>query len=461
MSTAKFDFSKKRILIAEDDRDLRDSIKHVLLLTNADVRVADNGLAAKLILEEGHHFDAVLSDIKMPEFDGIQLLSFCKEHYPKTKFLIFTGFSEYLETQSAADLGADGFLAKPFKLAEILGLLSEILGFENTPAPEDQSYCCVGVDEFYSTTKLPSDIFVKVGVSKFVKLAREGSEIELSRLEQIKDKKVKYLFVRSDDFHKYTGLSLRVAGAVQKTTLISQEKKMNLFKHTSEMLLQQAFVAGLDKEVCENAHAMLTNTLKAVSGNQDLLDVLVNMQTGDDELYNHSVLVSVYASMIAMKMGWTSQANQHKLTLAALFHEIGFKELPIELQKKPRFKMSQSDIRSYESHPLRGRDILNSIEGYPADLAAVVGQHHENANGTGYPQGLSASKIHPVAKLIRLADDLVDSLASFEKVDLPVITVVLTNLFANKREEIDLEMLAAAFELFKIVRPVGLKNKAA
>jgi putative nucleotidyltransferase with HDIG domain len=430
--------------------------------------MAENGLVAKTIFDATEKaFDLILSDIRMPELDGIQLLLHCKHHRKDSKFLIFTGFSEYLETHSAAELGADAFLAKPFRLAELVKQVGQLLFPEASAATEiekeneEQRYCRVAVEDFFSTTRLSSDIFIKIGTSKFIRLAKEGAEIDISRLQHFKENKVAFLFVRNEDFHKYTGLNLKIAGAIAKSDKFSDEKKARIFKHTSEMLLQQVFVGKIEKAVCDNAYAMLDNTVKAVSENEDLFEMLMMLQSRGDKLYAHCMVVSVYACMIATKIGWTSAANQYKISLAGLFHDIGFKELPEGLHDKPRFKMTADEIKLYESHPTRGKEILLSISGYPNDLATVVGQHHENAAGTGYPQRMSSLKAHPIGQLIHFADELAGRINSAQVTSVDGAGAILIDLFETRREEFDTEILCGAFDLFHVERPKGLKNRVA
>lgn len=461
MSQSKSDLTGKRILLAEDDPDLRTTIKSIFESKGATVVACENGLIAKNALGDKAGFDLLLSDIQMPELDGIQLLKIAKERYPRLKSLIFTGFSEYLETKSAAELGADGFLSKPFKVAELVSLAGELITGKVATAFSDKDFCRVGVDEFFSTTKLPSDIFVQLNETKFIRLAREGAEIDISRLQHIKDHRVNFLFVKTEDFHKYTGFNLKLANIVKSSSQVSEETKMRLFKHTSEMLIQQSFCRDVEKQTCLEAQAMLMNTVKAVSENENLLETLLSMQARSDDLYSHSLYVSVQACMIAKQMGWTSVASQQKVSLAALFHDIGFKELPDDIRMKPRFKMNSDEVKLYESHPLRGRNILQSIEGFPAELTAVIAQHHEYLNGTGYPLNLKSMKLHPLSKLIRLADEFVEKLSVLPEVKPDSAGTILNQMFDEQREEFDLDLLAAAFDLYKITRPIGLKNKAA
>ena len=324
----------------------------------------------------------------------------------------------------------------------------------------DSSFCKIKVEEFVSSTCLPSDIFIKIGQGKFVKIAHENTAIDISRIRQYKDKHVDYFLVRNTDFYKYTGLNLKLAKAVNNVSTIPPEKKLKLYKHTGEVLVQQVFVSGLDEQLCAEAQNVLNNTLNVVSQSDDLLEVLLIMQESDDQLYNHSVCVSIYSCLIAKKRGWTSNPNQYKLSMAALFHDVGCRELPKELLEKPRIKMTKDEVRFRESHAARSRDILGQIRGFPEDLMQIVYQQHENQIGTGFPLGLMASKIHPLAKVLHLADDFVYALFEKKCQTKAEAQDILQDLYKAKGDEYDFESLIALHEALDLPRPIMADRKS-
>ena len=107
-----------RILLAEDDQAMRTYLERALENAGYDVVAVDRGTAA-LPLLENEHFDLLLSDIVMPEMDGIELAQRCSEASPRTKVMFITGFA-------AVSLRADRqapqakVLSKPFHLKDLV-----------------------------------------------------------------------------------------------------------------------------------------------------------------------------------------------------------------------------------------------------------------------------------------------------------------------------------------------------
>lgn len=462
MESRKTDLKNRRVLVVEDDPQLRGVLCKILDSMGAEVLAAENGLIGKGALDrDGAAYSIVFSDVKMPEMDGIALLKHCKQSHPQTKFIIFTGFSEVLEAQEASELGADAFMAKPFRMDDLMASIESVLASPAGGAEADeQAYCRVAVDEFLSSTRIPSDIYVRLA-TKFIKIAKENTEIDVNRLKYYKEKKVDYFYVRTADFSKYTGLNLKLAKAVGESARITPDQKMRLYKHTSEVLVQQIFVSGLKAELCQEAQGMVTNTLNMIGENEDLFELLLALQAQGDRLYAQSLGVAVYSCLIAKKLGWSSAPNQYKLMLAGLFHKIGFKELTPELAEKPRAKMTADEVKLYETYPARGRNLLLSVERFPGDLATLVFQHRENVSGTGFPMGISGQKIHPLAKVTRLAYEIAERCSQARELTTEGAAGIVLQICETKSDEFDTTVIGGALDLFEAPRPASMRKKSA
>lgn len=114
---------KKRLLIAEDEEIIRLLIKKALG-DRFDYEEADNGRAA-LAKAEKDEFDCVITDVKMPEMDGLELLDGLRRIQSKAKVIVMTGSGREL-LRSAKAGGAFSTLEKPFGVAELMATVSGI-----------------------------------------------------------------------------------------------------------------------------------------------------------------------------------------------------------------------------------------------------------------------------------------------------------------------------------------------
>ena len=101
-----------RILFVDDESDIRNSLLRRYTLKGYDVATAENGEAALLLLEQ-EPFQVVVSDIKMPVLDGIELLHRIRDEYPMTRVIMMTGYVTLENGLSCLRHGADTCIFKP------------------------------------------------------------------------------------------------------------------------------------------------------------------------------------------------------------------------------------------------------------------------------------------------------------------------------------------------------------
>ena len=117
----------KIILVAEDDRDLREIIADILRLHGARVLEAENGQAALKQFGE-NEVDLIVSDIRMPNGDGLAFLKGVREATSQSTkpFLFLSGYSD-LTPARAIELGAQGLFAKPFDVSDLVAKIADLM----------------------------------------------------------------------------------------------------------------------------------------------------------------------------------------------------------------------------------------------------------------------------------------------------------------------------------------------
>ncbi|VAW21102.1 Two-component transcriptional response regulator, LuxR family [hydrothermal vent metagenome] len=117
-----------RILIAEDDDNVRRFVAQALTLSGHEIwQASDGGLAVEIIDEEKGNFDLLLSDIKMPIMDGIGLALDVGARFPEVKILLMTGFADQRERAHGLDALIYDVITKPFSLDMLLAKVSDAL----------------------------------------------------------------------------------------------------------------------------------------------------------------------------------------------------------------------------------------------------------------------------------------------------------------------------------------------
>ncbi len=116
-----------RILIAEDEDALRRFVSRALQMDGHEVVEVADGAEGLHCLRDGERYDLLLSDIRMPELDGIALAHTAALEFPGTKILLMTGFAEQRErADNLARIVVD-VVPKPFSLPDIRYAVAEAL----------------------------------------------------------------------------------------------------------------------------------------------------------------------------------------------------------------------------------------------------------------------------------------------------------------------------------------------
>ena len=115
-----------RVLIVDDDETIRKSITTVLEEKGYLAETAENGRAA-IRKSKKAVYNLALIDIRLPDMDGVQLLTSLKETSPKMVKIIITGYPSLQNAVEAVNKGADGYIVKPIKMGELLAMIKDHL----------------------------------------------------------------------------------------------------------------------------------------------------------------------------------------------------------------------------------------------------------------------------------------------------------------------------------------------
>ncbi|MGQ9800154.1 MAG: HD domain-containing phosphohydrolase [Candidatus Saccharicenans sp.] len=153
----------------------------------------------------------------------------------------------------------------------------------------------------------------------------------------------------------------------------------------------------------KRAEDQLTQTLdklrKTMSATIQAISLTV--ESRDPYTAGHQRRVSDLARSIATKLCFPNEQID-EIRLAALVHDLGKISVPAEILNKPG-RLNEHEFNLIKDHPRVGYEIIKTIE-FPWPVAEIIYQHHERLDGSGYPLGLKDGQIHPMARILAVAD---------------------------------------------------------
>jgi len=115
-----------RVLVVDDERNIRESIRRYLDTENIESVAAENGLSAKRLLQD-QVFSAGIVDLRMPGMDGLELLKWIREEGPRLPVIMISAYGEVQDAVEAMKLGAQDYVVKPFDPEELIVRLKKIV----------------------------------------------------------------------------------------------------------------------------------------------------------------------------------------------------------------------------------------------------------------------------------------------------------------------------------------------
>lgn len=122
---------KKRILVVDDEAIVRVSCERVLVPEGFSVRVISRGSEALDLLTR-EPYDLVITDLKMPDMDGLEILKNIKSRWPHITVILITGYGKASVAEQAVKQGAYEYLEKPFTPDDILRVVKKALEHQGT-----------------------------------------------------------------------------------------------------------------------------------------------------------------------------------------------------------------------------------------------------------------------------------------------------------------------------------------
>jgi len=156
------------------------------------------------------------------------------------------------------------------------------------------------------------------------------------------------------------------------------------------------------RECVQEVGALVDQMAQAFLEEPEITLHVMGEKAGGEEVYFHGLNIAVLSMMLASDLGLAAEEIR-LLGLGALFHDIGLMDVPDKVLKKNPDEMNHAERELRKMHTEYGVRTAQKV-GLPEAVQAVIAQHHELADGTGYPKGLKGDAIHPLARIVSLVN---------------------------------------------------------
>lgn len=142
--------------------------------------------------------------------------------------------------------------------------------------------------------------------------------------------------------------------------------------------------------------------IQGVFRNQEAVAALVRLKESGEYRYHHGVAMAVWAAILGRHIG-LHQQELEKLAVGCAMCDIGMTELPPELLDQAE-NLSDKQRRIIRAHPKMGADMVEKSQEVDFEVLAIIENHHERADGSGYPRGIDGAAIPLLARIAGIVD---------------------------------------------------------
>jgi putative nucleotidyltransferase with HDIG domain len=201
------------------------------------------------------------------------------------------------------------------------------------------------------------------------------------------------------------------------------------------------------KEALSSFKIAVEGMVDTLLGDTDAIVHLINIKGKEENIYHHSMNVSVLALMLGKKAK-LSPPEMNDLGLGALFHDLGKSRIDKKVLKK-KGALTKAESAIMQLHPRYGADIL-SKSGIREGVLRIVLEHHEQCNAQGYPAGLDKEKISKLARIVNIVN-CYDNLCNNPDQELYMTPYeALSHMYTRWQHQIDIDL----FSIF--IRSMGI-----
>jgi len=429
-----------KILVIDDEPQVTTIIKKLLdspdyeaIELNEPIKIEEYLLYTDLSL--------VITDLKMPGLNGLELLNLVKKSSPGLPVIILTGEGSIETAVEATKSGAAEYLSKPVNKETLRNTvrrhikvdqaipddLNEIInegslgGDDEVVSPEriilkdeivstdtiPEGLVEVKFDDILSGQILPFSLYLQIYNQKtqrhyLRKICQENTVFTTGIRQILEKRQLGSAFIQEKDYGAFLEYHAAVKSARSyQHKSISDSKKLLLYGKAVEAVTG-ILSEPVSNENIEAAFGLVDDIFRTIVDDPKTYQDMFKLFKRDTGIFNHSANVCLLAVSFAQYLGLDEKKTQI-LGFGSLFHDVGMNRVDKRILDKPG-RLTPEEWREIKKHPERGFALLKASVLVPVPALRIILEHHEQRDGSGYPRGLGGTQISDFAHLCRIID---------------------------------------------------------
>lgn len=291
---------------------------------------------------------------------------------------------------------------------------------------------------------IPFDLFVTIG-GRIIHYLRAGDKLSAVKLDHFERKAPEQFYILASERSNYQKF---VRDGLMSTDLGTKQKAL-ILRESTMVLVEELFERPDIEGALRDARQTVEDFVSFMDSDAEAMVNLIGLSSHDFYTYNHSLDVSIYSLGLGQFVGFRG-AELRELGLGGLFHDIGKRYIPLDIICK-NGPLTDDEWATMQKHPAYGLKIL-SEHNAAENVIACAYEHHESLLGNGYPQKMPGDQIHPMARVVSVADtyDALTTKRSYNDPMKPTEAIeLMTGKLAGRYDPEVMRAITAIFQKLK------------
>lgn len=440
----------KKILICTPNFDSANEVKKKLQAEGHSCQMTSTGKECQLAAYH-HNFDSLILDVEVTNHSAVEVLKYFKLSKPSLQVVLYFATKEQFENSQLQDkdmvkLGVDKYFISPLSFNSLVVHVnggSEATRWkaitkgssessESAVSMADAKFTRVKIDEYSGGNVTVLDLYIRLAPNKYIKIVNQGESFLKERCESYRSKGVEYVHFLTKDRAVYINYMNEMAGRLAKARdRESTKAALKFLNGITDKYLEEVHTAGIKPQLVQESKKICDNMFQLIKNDEGINNLLDEYHELDPKSFSKTFLVSFFSMVIAKNLDWVGPRTRDSIIMGSLLHDIGLLKLPQHLRDKNPVLMTPKEFNQYKEHPFHGQEMLHKFPLVTEQVRQIIYQHHELISGKGFPNGLTGTRIYPLAKIVALADAFSDLM--IEQGTPPRQTL---KLFISKRDRV-------------------------
>ena len=260
------------------------------------------------------------------------------------------------------------------------------------------------IKDLFAQRVSPLNWYVKLSQDHYVLVFKSGSVTSEGQMKRWLTKGVGELFVNLDEYMAFASQTVTMAYVLAGTPGLSLIQKVKTLRQAGEIVMREVMGLPMNLDVYIHIRTLGEAVVNLSKSQVQIKTIIDDMVEANKTGNHHWIAVSILSILIAKEMKWNNPHVLSKVAISGYLHDVGENKIPKNILAKPVEALDPAEKAIYKNHTTWGKEFLEAYQFIPEDVTKTIAQHHECADGSGFPNGLKDEDIYPTARIVAIAN---------------------------------------------------------